>query len=197
MSVILDKSKKYEKEKLKKLGNIKKNLRNQQEKTNDFTKSTVLTNSPRQRHFMLKNKIRNQRSTDNKYSRNADNELDDMNFLLSNENDPFSRSVIFPNNKKMQNKFFPSLKNKKNDVSNKKSGIKMFNNRNVDFGRRKMGMARSVKNSNIKANINNLHNGVSKFDEKYQLIEDKIIDKNYENDIDNDEMIIGNKKIII
>ena len=194
MSVILDKSKKYEKEKLKKLGNIKKNLRNQQEKTNDFTKSTVLTNSPRQRHFMLKNKIRNQRSTDNKYSRNVDNDLDDMNFLLSNENDPFSRSVIFPNNKKMQNKFFPSLKNKKNDVSNKKSGIKMFNNRNVDFGRRKMGMARSVKNSNIKANINNLHNGVSKFDEKYQLIEDKIIDKNYENDIDNDEMIIGNKK---
>ena len=28
----------------------------------------------------------------------------------------------------------------------------------------------------------------------FQLIEDKIIDKNYENDIDNDEMIIGTNK---
>ena len=43
-------------------------------------------------------------------------------------------------------------------------------------------------------NISEDFTGISKFDEKFQLIEDKIIDKNYENDIDNDEIIIGTNK---
>ena len=58
-------------------------------------------------------------------------------------------------------------------------------------------MARSVKNSNIKSNFSNslnFNNDTSKFEDKYQLMDDKIIDKNYEKDIDHDEIIIGNKR---
>ena len=35
---------------------------------------------------------------------------------------------------------------------------------------------------------------ISKFEEKFKLIDNEIVDKNYENDIDNDEIIIGNNK---
>ncbi len=147
----------------------------------------------------MKNKIRNQKSTENKYSRNNNNELDDMNFLLSNENDPFSRSVIF-SNKKMDNNIFPSIKaQKKYEISNKKNPrIKILNNKNFDDTYKRPGLARSVKNSNNKTNFNNNikfnNKSISNFDDKFQLIDDKIIDKNYEKDIDHDEIIIGNKK---
>ena len=193
-------NKKYEKQKIKKFGNIKKNFRYSQEKTNELAKSTLYDKSPGQKSFIM-NKNRNQKSNDIHYTKILDNELDEMNFMLTSENDLFSRSVIFSNNKRIENNLFPPIKKKKiYDITNKKNPrIKMFN-RNLDDTRKKIGMARSVKNTNIKKkkdnnlNISDDYIGVSKFDEKYQLFEDKIIDKNYENDIDHDEMIISNKK---
>ena len=197
--MILDKSKKYENQKIKKLGNLKKNFITQ-EKPNLNVKS-VYTKSPRQKSFII-NKKRNQKSNDINYTKNSGNDIDDMNFLLSSENDPFSRSVIYSNNKKLSNNLFPTIKNRKiNDILNKKNP-KVINNKNNN-NKRKIGANHSVKNSNIKGNkydmqrklnISGDFSGISKFNEKFQLIEDKIIDKNYENDIDHDEMIIGSNK---
>ena len=202
MSMILDKSKKNEYPKIKQLGNLKKNIINTQEKTNLYVKS-INTKSPLQKSFII-NKKRNQKSNDINYSKNTGNDIDDMNFLLSGENDPFSRSVIYSNNKKLSTNLFPSLKNRKiNDILDKRNpNSKILNNKYNN--KRKIGANNhSVKNSNIKANRYGLNkkinisgdfSGISKFNEKFQLIEDKIIDKNYENDIDNDEIIIGTNK---
>ena len=208
MSMILEKNKKYEMQKIKKFGNLKKNFKNP-EKPNLYMKS-LYNKSPRQKSFIInKNKNKRiQKSNDINYAKNIMNDMDDMNFLLSSENDPFSRSVIYSNNKKITNNLFPSIKKKKiiNDISIKKNQkVKSINNQINDFSKRKIGSAHSVKNSNIKNNnnkydmYNNLNisedfTGISKFNENFQLIEDKIIDKNYENDIDNDEIIIGTNK---
>ena len=120
MLMILDKSKKNEYPKIKQLGNLKKNIINTQEETNLYVKS-VNTKSPLQKPFII-NKKRNQKSNDINYSKNTGNYIDDMNFLLSGENDPFSRSVIYSNNKKLSNNLFPSLKNRKiNDILDKRN----------------------------------------------------------------------------
>ena len=196
MSTILDKYKYYDKQKNKKYGNLKKNIKNP-DKPNLHVKSGN-NKSPRQKSFVLNNNKNIQKSNDSNYAKNIKNDMEEMNFLLPNENDPFSRSVIFSNNKKIANNLFPSLKKKKvvNDISTKKGQkVKIINCKN-----RKVGSAHSVKNSNKKNynvynnNLNASQDFPSKFSEKYQLIEDKIIDKNYENDIDNDEMIIGTNK---
>ena len=207
--MILEKNKKYEMQKIKKFGNLKQNFKNQPEKQNLYMKS-LYNKSPRQKSFIInKNKTKRiKKSNDINYTKNIINDMDDMNFLLSSENDPFSRSVIYSNNKKITNNLFPLIKRKKiiNDISSKKNPkVKSIKNQIKDFTKRKIGSAHSVKNSNIKNSNNNydMYNnlnisedftGISNFDEKYQLIEDKIIDKNYENDIDNDEMIIGTNK---
>jgi hypothetical protein len=198
MSLFLEKNKKYENLKKKQIKNNNKNTRHSQEKTYELLKSTAIKKSPRQKSFIMnKKKNRAQKSNDFNNTKNFDNMLDD-NFLLSNENDPFSRSVIF-SNKKMENNIFPNIKaQKKIDISNKKNPrIKLLSNKIFDDTRKRTGMARSVKNSNIKTNFSNslnFNNDKSKFEDKYQLIEDKIIDKKYEKDIDHDEIIIGNKK---
>ena len=196
MSLILEKIRKNERYKMKNLGNLKRNFKFPQDKTNLYSKS-IYTKSPYQKSFVIKNK-KIQKSNDLIFAKNLANDLDDMNYLLSSENDPFSRSVIYSNNKKMENNIFPSAKKKAiNESSNKKN--QKISNKNALIGKRKIGAAHSVKNSNIIKNNYNLNksedfSGISKFDEKFQLIEDKIIDKNYENDIDNDEMIIGTNK---
>ena len=202
MSMILDK-----KQKIKKLGNLKKNFKNNPQptgKASNLIVNSFYTKSPRQKSFILKNKKRNLKSNDVNLTKNININEDDTNFLLS-ENDPFSRSVIYSNNKKISNNFFPSIKHKKiiNDISIKKNQRVKFvnNNKNKDYTKRKIGSAQSIKNSNIKTNnmYNNLNisedfPGISKFSENFQLIEDKIIDKNYENDIDHDEMIINSNR---
>ena len=193
MSTILNKYKYYEKQKNKKFSNLKKNIKNPQ--PNLYVKSGN-NKSPRQKSFILNTNKNIQKSNDD----NKTKIKEEMGFLLPSENDRFSRSVIFSNNKRIENNFFPSLKKKKlaNDISIKKGQkVKIVNHKN-----RKVGSAHSVKNSNKKNNNvynNNLNTSqdfpaINKFSEKYQLIEDKIIDKNYENDIDNDEMIIGSNK---
>ena len=72
-----------------------------QEKTNELARSTLYDKSPGQKSFII-NKNRIQKSNDINYPKNLDNELDEMNFMLTNENDPFSRSVIFSNNKRIE-----------------------------------------------------------------------------------------------
>ena len=186
--MILDK-----KQKIKKLGNIKQNIKNPpkpQIKSSNFYVKSFYTKSPRQKSFIINKKKRNLKSNDISTARNIIND-DDSNCLLS-ENDPFSRSVIYSNNKKIANNLFPSIK-KKN----------ISNNKNKDYTKRKMGSVQSVKNSNVKSKRSNIYNklnisedftGISKFNDQFQLIEDKIIDKNYENDIDHDEIIIGTNR---
>ena len=197
MSQILEKNKKSEKQKIKKNGNLKKSTK---EKSNDLSKYAVNNKSPRQKSFVMKNKIRNQKSNDIvNYPKKIDSGIDDINFLLSSESDPFSRSVIYSHSKKIESNLLPSIKSKKlNDKSTKKKPkLKMLNNfRNIDDPRKRFGMARSVKNSYFRKNNRTLnisdYRGISKY--KYKLIEDRIIEKDYENDIDNDEMIITHRK---
>ena len=181
------------KQKIKKLGNMKQNIKNPpkpQIKSSNLYVKSFYTKSPRQKSFIINKKKRSLKSNDISNAKNIIND-DDSNCLLS-ENDPFSRSVIYSNNKKIANNLFPSIK-KKN----------ITNNKNKDYTKRKMGSVQSVKNSNVKSKISNIYNklnisedftGISKFNDQFQLIEDKIIDKNYENDIDHDEIIIGTNK---
>ena len=202
MSMNLDKIKKYDKQKKKNL-NLKKNFINTQEKSNLNVKS-VYMKSPRQKSFIV-NKKRNQKSNDIYYTKNSGNDNDDMNDmngLLSGENDPFSRSVVYSNNKKIANSLFPIRNKKSKDMSSEKNPKLQLLNKKAS-NKINIGANHSVKNSNIKTNKHNMYkklnisgdfSGLTKFDEKFQLIEDKIIDKNYENDIDHDEMIIGTNK---
>ena len=204
MSVILDKNKKFEKQKIKRFTNLKKNIKISQEKYNAQTKSTN-SKPPRQKSFVLNGKGKKKKFNNINYTTDFGADIDDINDLFPNGNDPFSRSVIYSNNKRPNN-LFTSLKGKKyNEISLKKNQkSKILNNkeeRNINNSRHKYGSGRIIKNSNAKSNsnvYNNLNisadfNRVSDIT-KFEEIEEKIIDKNYENDIDNDEMIIGNNK---
>ena len=212
MSVILEKIKKFNKQKIKKISNLKKNHKYSQEKQSVYSNSTY-SKPPRQKSFIVNNKERNKNTKSNKinYTTDIDKDMDDMNYLLSSGNDPFSRSVVFSNNKRISNNFFPpKKKNKYNDISLKKNQkLKLVNKKAkkyYDNSKNKIS-SRSVLNTYLKTDIsknkkNNLNKGgdylsgeiISKFDENFQLIEDKIIDKNYENNLDHDEMIISTNK---
>jgi len=208
MSVILEKNKKYNKQKIKKITNLKKNHKYSQEKQNVYSNSTY-SKPPRQKSFIVNNKERNKNTKSNNINYTTD--MDDMNYLLSSGNDPFSRSVVFSNNKRIANNFFPpKKKNKYNDISLKKNQkLKLVHNKPkkiYDNSKNKIS-SRSVLNTYLKTDIsknkkNNLNKSedylsgeiISKFEENFQLIEDKIIDKNYENNIAHDEMIISTNK---
>ena len=208
MSVILEKSKKYNKQKIKKITNLKKNHKYSQEKQNLYSNSTY-SKPPRQKSFIANNKERNKNTKSNNINYTTD--MDDTNYLLSSGNDPFSHSVVFSNNKRISNNIFPPKKKKKyNDISLRKNKkLKLVNNRPkkyYDNSKNKIS-SRSVLNTYLKTDINkNKKNKlnksedylsgeiISKFEDNFRLIEDKIIDKNYENNIDHDEMIISTNK---
>ena len=208
MSVILEKSKKFNKQKIKKITNLKKNHKYSQEKQNVYSSSTY-SKPPRQKSFIANNKERNKNTKSNNINYTTD--MDDTNYLLSSGNDPFSHSVVFSNNKRISNNIFPPKKKKKyNDISLRKNKkLKLVNNRPkkyYDNSKNKIS-SRSVLNTYLKTDINkNKKNKlnksedylsgeiISKFEENFRLIEDKIIDKNYENNIDHDEMIISTNK---
>lgn len=215
MSLILEKSKKFNKQKIKKITNLKKNHKYSQEKQNLYSNSTY-SKPPRQKSYIANKKERNKNTKSNNinYTTELDKEMDDMNYLLSSGNDPFSRSVVFSNNKRISNNYFPPKKKKKyKDIALKKNKkLKLVNNKPkkyYDNSKNKIS-SRSVLNTylktdlnkNKKNNYNNLNKSeeflsgeiISKFDENFKLIEDKIIDKNYENNIDHDEMIISTNK---
>ena len=100
------------------------------------------------------------------------------------------------------------MKRKKyNDILfNKNPRAKILNIKKEKYSKNKnssFGSAKYANNVKVKKNkYNNLNisgelNGgyvISKFEEKFKLIDNEIIDENYEKDIDNDEIIIGTNK---
>ena len=208
MSLILEKTKRIQ-QKIKNLENLKKNFKKPHNKSSQ-NKHSRLNNSnpPRQKSYAINDKDKNPKLKDIYHLTEANEDLDDTNYILSTKNDHFSRSVIFTNKKNMANNLFPLMKRKKyNDILfNKNPRAKILSIKKEKYSKNKNRSFGSVKYANnvkIKKNkYNNLNisgelNGgyvISKFEEKFKLIDNEIVDKNYENDIDNDEIIIGNNK---
>ena len=108
------------------------------------------------------------------------------NDLIFSGNFDFIHDNIYSNNKIQGNKKFNNsviLNNKQNKVKNKNKSNK--------------SVTRTI-NSHINMNgkKNNLDENfiIKKLDEKFKSLENNIIDKKYENDIDHDEIIISSKK---
>ena len=208
MSLILEKTKRI-KEKIKNLENLKKNFIKSHNKSNQNKHSRFNnSNPPRQKSYAANNKEKNPKLNDLHHLTEANEDFDDMNNYLSTKNDHFSRSVIYTNKKNIANNLFPMMKRKKyNDIlfnKNQRSKIlsikkeKYSKNKNSSFGNVKYANNAKIKKSKYNnLNISGDLNGgyvISKFEEKFKLIDNEIVDKNYENDIDNDEIIIGNNK---
>ena len=189
MSLILDKYK------YKKVANIqqKSNILRNSLKNNKIAGKVSNRNEPKQKSFITNKKERRHKSNDiNNITINKSNNNND--FLLSNKNDPFSRSVIYSHNKNLAHKISSSIKNKKNNrktYSNNNNKYKLPNKNNSNF---KLNSSNKRFNkSEFKTNTLNVDETHSK-NARYESIENTIIDKNYENDIDHDEIIIGSNK---
>ena len=111
------------------------------------------------------------------------------------------------NNDFMSNSNFDFLNDNLNTINyNKNQNTKKFNNNSVILNNKpKKGknkhnnksVARTINsygNTNIKKSNMNENVIIKKLDEKFKSLENNIIDKKYENDIDNDEMIISSNK---
>jgi hypothetical protein len=107
----------------------------------------------------------------------------------------------------MSNSNFDFLNDNLNTINyNKNQNTKKFNNNSVILNNKpKKGknkhnnksVARTINsygNTNIKKSNMNENVIIKKLDEKFKSLENNIIDKKYENDIDNDEMIISSNK---
>ena len=189
MSLILDKYK------YKKDANInrKSNKLKNSMKNNKVLGKGTNKNAPKPKSFITNKKERRHKSNDVSNTTN-NKENDNNDFLLSNKNDPFSRSVIYSHNKNLTHKIASSIKNKKNNrktYSNNNNRYKLSNKNNSNF---KLNSSNKRFNkSEFKSNTLNANETNSK-NTRYESIENKIIDKNYENDIDHDEIIIGSNK---
>ena len=189
MSLILDKYKYKKDANLNKKSN---KLRNSI-KNNKVLGKVSNKNAPKPKSFISNKNERRHKSNDvNNTINNKENDNND--FLLSNKNDPFSRSVIYSHNKNLTHKIASSVKNKKNNrktYSNNNNRYKLSNKNNSNF---KLNTSNKRFNkSELKSNTINFNETYSK-NIRYDSIENKIIDKNYENDIDHDEIIIGSDK---
>ena len=189
MSLILDKYK------YKKVANIqqKSNILRNSLKNNKIAGKVSNRNESKQKSFITNKKERRHKSNDiNNITINKSNVNND--FLLSNKNDPFSRSVIYSHNKNLAHKISSSIKNKKNNrktYSNNNNKYKLPNKNNSNF---KLNSSnKRINKSEFKTNTLNVDETHSK-NARYESIENTIIDKNYENDIDHDEIIIGSNK---
>ena len=189
MSLVLDKYK------YKKVANIqqKSNILRNSLKNNKIAGKVSNRNEPKQKSFITNKKERRHKSNDiNNITINKSNVNND--FLLSNKNDPFSRSVIYSHNKNLTHKMASSGKNNKNNrktYSNNSNRYKLSNKNNSNF---KLNSSnKRINKSEFKSNTLNANETYSK-NTRYESIESKIIDKNYENDIDHDEIIISTDK---
>ena len=189
MSLILDKYK------YKKVTNTqqKSNILRNSLKNNKIAGKASIKNEPKQKPFITNKKERRHKSNDINNS-TINKSKDNNDFLLSNKNDPYSRSVIYSHNKNLAHKISSSIKNKKNNrktYSNNNNKYKLSNNNNSNC---KLNSSNKRFNkSEIKTNTLNVEETHPK-NARYESIENTIIDKNYENDIDHDEIIIGSNK---
>ena len=188
MSLILDKYKYKKDANLNKKSN---KLRNSN-KNNKALGKVSNKNAPKPKSFITNKKERRHKSND--VSVTTNNKNDNNDFLLSNKNDPFSRSVIYSHNKNLTHKMASSGKNNKNNrktYSNNSNRYKLSNKNNSNL---KLNSSnKRINKSEFKSNTLNATETYSK-NTRYESIESKIIDKNYENDIDHDEIIISSDK---
>lgn len=189
MSLILDKYK------YKKDANTQQKSHKQRNslKNNKILGKATYKNTSKPKSFVTNKKERRHKSNDVSNTTN-NKESDNNDFLLSNKNDPFSRSVIYSHNKNLTHKIASSIKNKKNNrktYSSNTNKYKLSNKNNSNF---KLNTSNKRFNkSEFKSNTLNVNETSSK-NARYESIENKIIDKNYENDIDHDEIIISSER---
>ena len=186
MSLILDK---YKYKKDANVNQKSNKLRNSM-KNNKTLGKVPYKKAPKPKSFITNKKERRHISND-VCNTTINKENDNNDFLLSNKNDPFSRSAIYPHNKNLTHKAPSSIKNKKSNrktYSNNNNKYKIPNKNNLNI---KLNSSNKRFNkSDFKSNTLNFNETYSK-NTRYETIENKIIDKNYENDIDHDEIIIG------
>ena len=155
-------------------------------------KNTCLTTY--QNYSIIKNNNKEQNQNNKKginskklkYNKSFEGNLMNNDLIFSNNfgfsNDDLYNHGKFQGNKKFNNSVI--LNNKQNKAKNKNKS----NNKSV------------TKTINAHSNMNNKKNNfdenfvIKKLDEKFKSLENNIIDKKYENDIDHDEMIISSHK---
>ena len=142
-----------------------------------------ITNSHRDQNHNNKKGINSKKL---KYNKSFEGNLMNNDLIFSNNFD-LANDDIYNNDKIQGNKKFNNsviLNNKPNRTKNKNKS----NNKSV------------TRTINAHTNMNNKKNKldenfiIKKLDEKFKSLENNIIDKKYENDIDHDEMIISTNK---
>ena len=109
------------------------------------------------------------------------------------------KDIFDETNNIMYNSAIVDKKRKDSDIS---KSIKASNGKKRGAAHSSNTLTEVISRTNKKSSIVNSHSMdsvdspsiIKKLDEKFQTIEEKIIDKNFEENIDNDEMIVSSKK---
>ena len=166
---------------------------------NNNKKSTFLTTYQNYSNIASNNKTENKNNLNNlnnkknvnskklKYNKSFEGKFLNSDLIFSNdfENDDLYtiRNGKTRGNKKFNNSVILNNNNKQNRIKNKKK----HNNKSVTT---------TINTHMHKKKKNNIDENllIKKLDEKFKSLENNIIDKKYENDIDHDEMIISTNK---
>ena len=194
--------------------NIKTNSNNNSKLYSEFVVSSPIRNinNNKKNNFLTtyqnySNITANAKEYGNIYNNNKKNKISKkLKYNKSFEGNLLNNDLIFSNNFELGNDELFTITHGKNQ------GNKKFNNNSVILNNTKQNKIKNKKTQHNKSitktiNTHNHYNKnnykknnfeenliITKLDEKFKNLENNIIDKKYENDIDHDEMIISTKK---
>ena len=194
--------------------NIKTNSNNNSKLYSEFVVSSPIRNinNNKKNNFLTtyqnySNITANAKEYGNIYNNNKKNKISKkLKYNKSFEGNLINNDLIFSNNFELGNDELFTITHGKNQ------GNKKFNNNSVILNNTKQNKTKNKKTQHNKSitktiNTHNHYNKnnykknnfeenliITKLDEKFKNLENNIIDKKYENDIDHDEMIISTKK---
>ena len=194
--------------------NIKTNSNNNSKLYSEFVVSSPIRNinNNKKNNFLTtyqnySNITANAKEYGNIYNNNKKNKISKkLKYNKSFEGNLLNNDLIFSNNFELGNDELFTITHGKNQ------GNKKFNNNSVILNNTKQNKTKNKKTQHNKSitktiNTHNHYNKnnykknnfeenliITKLDEKFKNLENNIIDKKYENDIDHDEMIISTKK---
>ena len=148
------------------------NTHHRNETVNDKSQKAML------KRYHRNNRSNRVKSNDIIYNHTLNDNFND-NINLSSANNDYYRSVLYPKINEDSEKKYKGIRN----------SAKINSNYTVSMNSRKNN--RIMINKEVHTERQNSKNNLN---DNFQAMEDMIIDKNYENNIANDEIIIGNKK---
>ena len=186
----------------KKFGNKNPQLYNEKSTTSPFRninnnkKSTFLTTFQNNSN-MKSNYIHNNNNIKNKKNIN----IKKLKYNKSFEGNFVNNDLIFTNNFDLNEDLYTIPHEGKYKANNKFNNSVILNNNKQNRTKNKKRNSNKSVTRTINSHINSKNkknnfeeNIIKKLDEKFKSLENNIIDKQYENDIDHDEMIISTNK---